>query len=227
MASIIKKLFGALVEKPWEENQVTIDNKHQGSTFKGMSSHITAVIVIFGVSTVLFSLIVTAYLYSIPGGQDTRFVFKPNLFWLNSFVLLLVAYIFRKISKDLNTKKVSQVKKNLIQVGGLSYLFLFGQIFLWFQLMESGKFVSTNTYFTSFYFFTALHGLHLLGGLLFWGKVCSKVLKLKEEKIIDEKNKIEALSLYWMFLLVIWFIFFSIIYIFNDAVIAWCKSLIS
>ena len=88
MSKIIKKIFGALVEKPWDENQVNIDNHHVGSTFKGVSSYVSAVIVIFGVSTVLFSLIVTAYLYSIPGGQDTMFLFKPNLFWFNSFCLL-------------------------------------------------------------------------------------------------------------------------------------------
>ena len=45
--------------------------------------------------------------------------------------------------------------------------------------MKSGNFVDTNTYFSSFYIFTALHGIHLLGGLFFWGKVCSKTLKLK------------------------------------------------
>ena len=227
MSSFIKKLFGALVEKPWEENQAKIDNHHQGRTFTAMSSQVSAVIIIFGVSTVLFSLVVTAYLYSIPSDQDTMFLFRPNLFWFNTLVLISVAYIFRKITKDLENNRFSKIKRNLVQVGGLSYLFLFGQIFLWFQLMESGKFVSTNSYFTSFYFFTALHGLHLLGGLLFWGKVCSKILKLKEEKIIDEKNSVEALSLYWTFLLIIWLVFFLIVYIFNDAVIAWCKALIS
>ena len=97
MSNIIKKLFGALVEKPWDENQVNIDNQHVGSTFKGQSSYVSAVIVIFGVSTVLFSLIVTAYLYSIPGGQDTLFVFKPNLFWINTFILILVTYILEKL----------------------------------------------------------------------------------------------------------------------------------
>jgi cytochrome c oxidase subunit 3 len=155
------------------------------------------------------------------------FLFRPNLFWFNTLVLISVAYIFRKITKDLKDNRLSKIRRNLVQVGGLSYLFLFGQIFLWFQLMESGKSVSTNSYFTSFYFFTALHGLHLLGGLLFWGKVCSKILKLEEEKIIDEKNSVEALSLYWTFLLIIWLVFFLIIYVFNDAVIAWCKALIS
>ena len=227
MSSFIKKLFGALVEKPWEENQAKIDDRHQGRTFKTMSPQVSAVIVIFGVSTVLFSLIVTSYLYTIPSDQDTTFLFKPNLFWSNTLVLILVAYIFRKITKDLENNSLLKIKRNLIQVGGLSYLFLFGQIFLWFQLMESGKFVSTNSYFTSFYFFTALHGLHLLGGLIFWGKVCSKILKLEKEKIIDEKEKVEALSLYWMFLLIIWLVFFLVVYVFNDAVIAWCKALIA
>ena len=42
--------------------------------------------------------------------------------------------------------------------------------------------------FSSFYFFTALHGLHLLGGLFFWGKVTSRVLKLNGDKILDEKK---------------------------------------
>ena len=151
--------------------------------------------------------------------------FKKYIF--HSFVLILVAYIFRKITKDLENKRTSKIKRNLIQVGALSYLFLLGQILLWFQLMEDGKFVSTNSYFTSFYFFTALHGLHLLGGLFFWGKVCSQILKLDEKKILDEKNKVEALSLYWMFLLIIWLVFFLVVYVFNDAVIAWCKELIS
>ena len=162
MSSFIKKLFGALVEKPWEENQAKIDNHHQGRTFTEMSSQVSAVIIIFGVSTVLFSLIVTSYLYTIPSDQDTMFLFKPNLFWFNTLVLISVAYIFRKITKDLKDNRLSKIRRNLVQVGGLSYLFLFGQIFLWFQLMESEKFVSTNSYFTSFYF------LQPFTGYIFW-----------------------------------------------------------
>ena len=112
-------------------------------------------------------------------------------------------------------------------MGVLSYLFLFGQVIFWFQLMKSGNYVSTNSYFSSFYVFTALHGLHLLGGLFFWGKVSSKVLKLDQNKIIEEEKNISALSLYWTYLLIVWLMFFLMIYVFNDAVIAWCKSLIT
>jgi cytochrome c oxidase subunit 3 len=201
------------------------DNHHQGKTFD-ISLQTSAVIVIFGVSTVLFTLVVTGYLYSIPVTQDTEYLLKPNLLWLNTLVLLYVAYFFNKITNDLKKNNFEKIKRNLLIVGFLSYAFLFGQILFWFQLMKNGNYVSTNNYFSSFYIFTALHGLHLLGGLFFWGKVFSKVNKLKKEEIIKEQKSIDALSLYWAFLLIVWCVFFLIMYVFNDTVIAWCRALL-
>ena len=225
MSKFIKKLFGTLSDKPWEKEQMESDNHHQGKTFD-ISLQTSAVIVIFGVSTVLFTLVVTGYLYSIPVTQDTEYLLKPNLLWLNTLVLLYVAYFFNKITNDLKKNNFEKIKKNLLIVGFLSYAFLFGQILFWFQLMENGNYVSTNNYFSSFYIFTALHGLHLLGGLFFWGKVFSKVNKLKKEEIIKEQKSIDALSLYWAFLLIVWCVFFLIMYVFNDTVIAWCRALL-
>ena len=226
MSNFIKKLFGTLAQKPWEKEQSVIDNYHSGKTLN-LSKQTSAVIVIFGVSTVLFSLILTGYLYTIPPEQDTKFLLKPKLLWINTIILFFVTYFFNKITNDLKKNYTTKIKKNLIIVGGLSYLFLFGQIFFWYQLMQDEKFVYTNTYFSSFYIFTALHGLHLLGGLFFWGKVCSKTLKLKQSEITSQKKSISALSLYWTFLLIVWLIFFLTIYVFNDAFIAWCKAILT
>ncbi|SVC00851.1 uncharacterized protein METZ01_LOCUS253705 [marine metagenome] len=226
MSNFIKKLFGTLIQKPWEKEQAEIDNYHEGRTFN-ISLQKSAVIVIFGVATVLFSLIFTGYLYTLPPEQDTRYLLKPNLLWINTIVLFFVTYYFSKVTNDLKKRQTSKVKKNLIFVGALSYLFLFGQVIFWFQLMKSGNYASTNSYFSSFYFFTALHGMHLLGGLFFWGKVSSRVMKLDKDKILNEEKNISALSLYWTYLLVVWIVFFLMIYLFNDSFIAWCKSLIS
>ena len=226
MSNLIKKLFGTLLQKPWDKDQMVLDTSHTGKTFD-ISSQKSAVIIIFGIATVLFSLIFTAYIYSIPPGQDTMYLLKPNLLWVNTIILFFVAYFFSRITKDLEKKETSKVKKNLIIVGGLSYIFLFGQLIFWTQLMKSGNYVTTNTYFSSFYIFTAIHGLHLLGGLFFWGKVSSRVLKLEQNKILDEEKNISALSWYWTFLLIVWLGFFLMIYVFNDTFIDWCKSLVS
>ena len=55
MSSLIKKLFGTLAEKPWEQSQVLIDNKHTGKTF-GISNQMSAVIIIFGFSLSLIHI---------------------------------------------------------------------------------------------------------------------------------------------------------------------------
>jgi len=226
MSNFIKKLFGTLIQKPWEKEQSSIDSLHKGYTFN-ISNQMSAVFIIFGISTVLFSLIFTGYLYSLPPEQDTTFILKTNLLWINTLVLIFVTFFFNKISSDLKNKLTNKIKKNLIYVGALSYLFLFLQLILWYQLIKSGNLVSKNTYFSSFYFFTALHGMHLLGGLFFWGKVTSRMFKLDEKEYFDEEKNINALSIYWLFLFIVWLAFFMIMFIYNDAVIEWCKSLIS
>ena len=71
MSNLIKKLFGTLAEKPWEKEQAAIDTYHPGKTFN-LSLQTSAVIVIFGISTVLFSLILTGYLYTMPAEQNIK-----------------------------------------------------------------------------------------------------------------------------------------------------------
>ena len=126
MSNFIKKLFGTLVQKPWEKEQAIIDSQHQGKTFN-ISTQKSAVIIIFGIATVLFSLIFTGYLYTLPPEQDTRYLLKPNLLWINTLILFFVTYFFNKITNDLKKQDTFKIKKNLLIVGGLSYLFLFGQ----------------------------------------------------------------------------------------------------
>ena len=127
MNSILKKIFGTLTEKPWEANQAAIDSKHSGQTFN-ISNQMSVVIIIFGISSVLFSLIFTGYLYSLPPGQDTTFILKTNMLWINTLVLIMVTYFFDKIRRDFNNNLTNHIKKNLIIVGALSYLFLILQL---------------------------------------------------------------------------------------------------
>ena len=127
--SLLKKIFSTLTEKPWEANQAAIDSTHAGKTFE-ISNQMSAVIIIFGVSTTLFSLIFTGYLYSLPPEQDTTFILKANLLWINTLVLILVTIFFNKISKDLKNGIKTTIKRNLIYVGGLSYVsFSFSSFF--------------------------------------------------------------------------------------------------
>ena len=89
MSGFIKKLFGTLIQKPWEKEQATIDNLHKGKTFN-LSVQKSAVLIIFGIATVLFSLVFTSYLYTLPPSQDTNYLLRPNLLWINALILFFV-----------------------------------------------------------------------------------------------------------------------------------------
>ena len=92
-------------------------------TSNSIVSYIFAAI-IFGIATVLFSLIFTSYLYTLPPDQDTKYLLRPNLLWINTLTLFFVTYFFNKVTNDLKKKDTSKIKRNLLIIGGLTYLFL-------------------------------------------------------------------------------------------------------
>ena len=110
MENLLKKLFGTLLQKPWETERAAIDNVHDGKTFD-ISAQKSAVIIIFGIATVLFSLVFTSYLYTLPPGQDTKYLLRPNLLWLNTLTLFFVSYFFYKVTNDLKKKILLKLKK--------------------------------------------------------------------------------------------------------------------
>ncbi|SVB82071.1 uncharacterized protein METZ01_LOCUS234925, partial [marine metagenome] len=112
MSNLLKKLFGTLIQKPWESERAAIDNAHEGKTFN-ISVQKSAVIIIFGIATVLFSLVFTSYLYTLPPDQDTNYLLRPNLLWINTLILFFVTYFFSKITNDLKKTETLKVKKNL------------------------------------------------------------------------------------------------------------------
>ena len=63
--------------------------------------------------------------------------------------------------------------------------------------------------FAFFYLFTTIHGLHIIGGIYFWGKTTSKFIKrsLKKEEI---NNLIDICAVYWHFLLAVWLVLFGL-----------------
>jgi hypothetical protein len=60
MSGILKKLFSTLLQKPWEKEQMAIDTSHTGKTFN-ISEQKSAVIIIFGIATVLAKFIMVKY----------------------------------------------------------------------------------------------------------------------------------------------------------------------
>jgi cytochrome c oxidase subunit 3 len=83
----------------------------------------------------------------------------------------------------------------------LGLLFVAGQLVAWRALAAAGFYLATNPSSAFFYIFTALHGLHLLGGIV----ALLYVLRRLHRGITSAaQGALGAVSLYWHFMGVLW-----------------------
>ena len=202
-----KTIFQLLTEKPWEKDQIEADNEHQGRTVN-LTKQKLGLRTIMAASTVLFSLFVVAYSDRMLV-NDWRNMPEPWLLWLNTGILVISSIVFHQTTKYAKKEIFGKTKNCLYFIGFLAYSFLIGQLIVWYQLMNTGYYATSNVANAFFYLFTTIHGLHIIGGIYFWGKTTSKFIKRSLDKN-QINNLIDICAVYWHFLLAVWLVLFGL-----------------
>jgi len=202
-----ESFFKLISQKPWEASQAILDNEHDGKTFTDSKAKL-GVRTVMVVSTVLFSLFVVSYSDRMLI-HDWRSLSEPWLLWFNTIILILTSIVFNKTKILTNNNEFEKAKNSLLVVGFLTFTFITGQLLVWQHFVNLGQYASSNPANAFFYVLTALHGLHILGGLYFWAKVTRQLFK--DNYIIKQiKQNVELCAIYWHFLLIVWFVLFGL-----------------
>jgi len=88
-------------------------------------------------------------------------------------------------------------------------LFLLAQASLWRQLYQLGFYVNRNPANSYFYLLTAVHGLHLIGGLIVLGYLVTKTWLL--DSVTEIGEPLQLCANYWHFLLLVWLLLFALL----------------
>lgn len=140
--------------------------------------------------TMLFLAFTSAYMVRQGLDADWQSLQMPGLLPANTVVLLLSSACVEI------ARRAARPKPWLFGTLGGGLLFLGGQLVLWRQLAGSGLAFAANAHASFFYTLTAVHGLHLAGGLLALGWVA----------LIGSSRRrwLEAVGLYWHFMGALW-----------------------
>lgn len=202
--------FHQLTEKPWVV-QGTVADSHDGSAFSVPTATL-GLRVFLAVVTVLFSLLIVAY-GSRMEFEDWRPAPQPRLLWLNTATLVLSSVAMQWARNAARRGEVDGVRVGLIAGGVFAFAFLSGQLLAWQQLAAWG-YLATNPAISFFYLITALHGLHLLGGLVVWGSATAKAWRGFD--VAHVRSIVGLCTVYWHFLLVVWLVLFGLLFSGND-----------
>ena len=164
--------------------------------------------VFLAVATSIFALFISAYLIRMEL-NDWRPLAEPTVLWANTALLVLSSICLQWAVIAGRRNDDATMLKGLLGGGVLALAFLVGQLMAWDELVAAGMYLNTNPANTFFYLLTAIHGVHLLGGIYVWGRTMIRSRGNMEKDRV--RLAVELCATYWHFLLVIWLVLFALL----------------
>ena len=150
--------------------------------------------VFMGVVTTLFGLFMTAYVMRLAGGDSVVIALPPQL-WLSTALLVLASVLMQRAVTAPHARVL------FVRAGLCALAFLAAQCWAWLSLQAAHVVVAGNPAASFFYLLTALHGLHVGGGLVAW----AATLRSPD----PPRWRIALCARYWHLLLGVWLVLYA------------------
>jgi cytochrome c oxidase subunit 3 len=211
-----------LMSKPW------LEEGESGEFVGGGPSSLPASKIGLGVFLAvvgsLFALLISVYFMRMDMADWTPPP-APQVLWLNTGALVMSSAMLHWALVAARRGQIDDVRSLLFAAGVFALVFLMGQLLAWRQLTASGYYLASNPANAFFYLMTGLHGAHLLGGLVALARTADKVWRGAE--LAQVRLSVELCATYWHFLLLLWFVLFSVLMHWADDVVLMCRHLLS
>ena len=156
--------------------------------------------------TMTFAALTSAMFVREGASNDWHHLQIPPILYGNTLVLLMSS-----VTLEVARRKVAAfMKGNALRASamvwlyatlGLGLTFATGQYLAWRQLRSEGLYLATNPNSSFFYLLTAVHLLHVLGGL---GGLARVIRKLSPSVMDLRRSTMDATSYYWHFMGILW-----------------------
>jgi len=147
------------------------------------------------------------------GGAEWRPFDLPKPVWVSTFLILLssVTYHISKLAIDRGDQP--RAKNFLVATTVLGAAFISSQILAWFALVQRGLYMSGNPYAGFFYILTAVHAVHVLGGIMALGVIVLKTWGETESATLLERRRelAQTVGWYWHFIGGLWVVLFVLL----------------
>ena len=215
-----------LTSKPWLEVGVIGDAPEPGSPVTAKLGLGTFLVV----AGSLFALLASAYAMRM-GMSDWRALPMPSVLWFSTGLLILASVALHMAVVATRCDERGTLRSSLLAAGVCSLAFLCTQALAWRELAATGYFAAANPASAFFCLVTAIHGAHLLGGLVALGRTSARAFaapaNITGETPRELTLSVELCAIYWHFLLLVWLVLFSLLMRWTDDIIEICRGLLS
>ncbi|WP_448596554.1 cytochrome c oxidase subunit 3 [Thermoleptolyngbya sp.] len=181
------------------------EEDHAGNSMFGFIVFLLSESVIFLSFFAGYILVKTTTPNWLPAGVSGLEVSKPAI---NTVVLVASSFVAYFAERALKKNNLLGFRLLWLLTMAMGIYFLVGQAIEWSEL-EFG--FSDSVFGGMFYLLTGFHGLHVLTGVLLMGIMLAK--SFVPNNYVGGHVGVDATSLFWHFVDVIWIVLFTLIYI--------------
>ncbi|HKX55618.1 MAG TPA: hypothetical protein VJN01_05935, partial [Xanthomonadales bacterium] len=155
--------FSKILEKPWEHSGEIAD-LHDDLSVRPAGK--TGLYLFLAVVTSMFLLFSVSHQMRMIYGDWVK-VSEPGILWFNTCLLILASVSLQLSSNAARAHRLQAMKWFLLAALVLTSGFIIGQVEAWREMLAAGLYAQANASYAFFYMFTAIHALHLVGGMWF------------------------------------------------------------
>ncbi|MBA2493081.1 MAG: heme-copper oxidase subunit III [Acidobacteria bacterium] len=132
---------------------------------------------------------------------------------VSTVLIFLSSLTYQKSNNALQAENQTKAKNWLLATTVLGAMFISSQILAWFELARQGVYIASNPYAGFFYILTAVHALHVFGGILVLGYILLRTWNKTffDEELTKRKSISNAVGLYWHFMDGLWIVLFILL----------------
>ena len=169
--------------------------------------------VLLAAIVMMFAALSSVYIMS---SEQRSPVAMPPMFYVSTVLILVSSGTFQRAKRSLQHEQPRSYFRWLLATLGLGGAFLVSQLMGWRELAGAGVYFAEHPRHSFFYFFTALHAAHLIGGI---GLVLYLLLR-RGRRVLPLNNDKNAtwtsiVGLYWHMMDGIWIWLFLVLLIFK------------
>ena len=206
-------LIQRLKDKPWMKQGVIPTSQETVTS----SAPKVGLWVFLAVVSSLFGLFASAYMMRVAGHSGIAVwqpLDEPNILWINTLVLVLASGAMQVARNRIDADDLTGGRSYFLSAGVLTVVFLAGQMLAWQQARASGNLGPGSPAYAFFVLITAVHGLHLLGGLLVLGRTTARIFRVDANNVVARgriRTSVQLCTTYWHWLLLIWLGVFALL----------------
>lgn len=121
----------------------------------------------------------------------------PYQVWVSTVIILLSSFTYTVAQKSVALRKTDRSRKWFIATAVFGGMFVASQIMAWLELVSRGLYVAGNPYVGFFYILTAVHAVHVIGGICALGYILLRTWESTESAAEQTTRVVESTVIGW------------------------------